>query len=218
MAKSQSYKEVAYTYLKEHIDNNILLPDTHLKEVEIANSLGMSRTPVRKAMNQLAEEGYIKIEPYKGAVVAKSTLNARAIVERLQFVELLVMNLFQQMQNKDVHIDEDALDNIMKQLLEYLEHGDIDGYFDCEFQMYTNLASYHPNSYFRQIALNTIATLHELFYKEIKASRTKFERERDDLLRIYPEMVLALKQGDYPNARKQVRIFINQLVLYQING
>lgn len=218
MAKSQSYKEVAYNYLKEHIDNNILLPDTHLKEVEIANTLGMSRTPVRKAMNQLADEGYIKIEPYKGAVVAKSTLNSRAIVERLQFVELLVMNLFQQMQNKDIHVDAEALDRIMSNLTAGLNAGDIDEVFNWEFQMYTNLASYHPNSYFRQVALNTITTLHELFMKEIKASRTKFEREREDLLSIYPAMISALKNCDYPNARKQVRIFINQLILYQING
>lgn len=218
MVKSQSYKEVAYHYLKEHIDNNILLPDTHLKEVEIAETLDMSRTPVRKAMNQLAEEGYIKIEPYKGAVVAKSALNSRAIVERLQFIEILVMNLFQQMQNKDVYINIEELDHIMDNLLSDLDKGDIDGYFKWEFEMYTHLASYHPNSYFRQVALNTIVTLQELFNKEIKASRTKFERERDDLLRIYPEMVGALKKGDYANARKQVRIFINQLILYQING
>ena len=64
MAKTKSYKDIAYQYLKEQIDSNLLLPDTHLKEVEIAETLGMSRTPVRKAMAQLAEEDYIRIEQY----------------------------------------------------------------------------------------------------------------------------------------------------------
>ncbi|MCY3079762.1 GntR family transcriptional regulator [Aerococcus sp. JJEM-2022b] len=66
MAKSMSYKEKAYRYLKEQIDNNVLLAGTHLKENDLAKQLDMSRTPIRKALDQLAKEKYVRIEPYKG--------------------------------------------------------------------------------------------------------------------------------------------------------
>lgn len=56
MAKSMSYKEKAYRYLKEQIDNNVLLAGIHLKENDLAKQLDMSRTPIRKALDQLAKE------------------------------------------------------------------------------------------------------------------------------------------------------------------
>lgn len=217
MAKTKSYKDIAYQYLKEQIDSNLLLPDTHLKEVEIAETLGMSRTPVRKAMAQLAEEDYIRIEQYKGAVVAKNALNARAIVERLQFIELLTMNLFQQMQNKDVQVEVDKVEELKNTIIISLEAPDLETYFDAEFRMFTYLVSFYPNSYFRQVTLNTIQPLHELYIKEYKEDADVFKREAHDLRSIYPTMLDALSNKDYAMARKQARIWINQLILYQIN-
>ncbi len=217
MAKTKSYKDIAYQYLKEQIDSNLLLPDTHLKEVEIAETLGMSRTPVRKAMAQLAEEDYIRIEQYKGAVVAKNALNARAIVERLQFIELLTMNLFQQMQNKDVQVDTERVEELKQNITESLAAYDLETYFDTEFKMFTYLVSFYPNSYFRQVTLNTIQPLHELYIKEAKEDHSAFKREANELKEIYPTMLKALVHKDYAMARKQARIWINQLILYQIN-
>ncbi len=217
MAKSKSYKDIAYQYLKEQIDSNLLLPDTHLKEVEIAETLGMSRTPVRKAMAQLAEEDYIRIEQYKGAVVAKNALNARAIVERLQFIELLTMNLFQQMQNKDVQVDVQKVETLKDEINASLTNFQLEAYFDTEFRMFTYLVSFYPNSYFRQVTLNTIQPLHELYIKESKEDPTFFRREAKDLNENYATMLEALIEKDYAMARKQARIWINQLILYQIN-
>ncbi|WP_195852952.1 GntR family transcriptional regulator [Aerococcus sanguinicola] len=218
MAKTQSYKDTAYEYLKERIDNNILLPDTHLKEVEIANKLGMSRTPVRRAMAQLEEEGYVKIEPYKGAVVIKSSLTSTAIVERLQFVELMAMHLFQHMQNKDIHVDKEELHEIVEEMERGRESEDDATYYAAEFKLFRFLAFYHSNSYFRQIGLSTIAPLHELYLKNVKADQRNFTKERNETSDVYPEFIRAIEEADYPNARKQVRIWMNQLILNQINS
>lgn len=217
MSKDKSYAELAYDYLKDQIDSNMLLADTHLKEVEIAEQLGMSRTPVRKAMAQLEVEGYIRIEPYKGAVVAKSSLNSRAIVERLQFIELLVMNLFQQMENKAITLDQDILKDFQDRILNALTEEDYTEYFKVEYDFYAYLATFYANSYFRQVTLNTIHPLHEIYHKEMLENRTTLEREAHDMREIYPNLIKALIEGDYVAARKQTRIWVNQLILYQIN-
>ncbi|MCZ0717472.1 GntR family transcriptional regulator [Aerococcus kribbianus] len=217
MSKDKSYAELAYDYLKDQIDSNMLLADTHLKEVEIAEQLGMSRTPVRKAMAQLEVEGYIRIEPYKGAVVAKSSLNSRAIVERLQFIELLVMNLFQQMENKAITLDRDILNDFQDRILNALTEEDYTEYFKVEYDFYAYLATFYANSYFRQVTLNTIHPLHEIYHKEMLENRTTLEREAHDMREIYPNLIKALIEGDYVVARKQTRIWVNQLILYQIN-
>jgi DNA-binding GntR family transcriptional regulator len=59
--------------IEEEIATGKLAPGTHLDEVELTQRFGMSRTPVREALNQLAGEGLVEIRPRRGAVVAQAT-------------------------------------------------------------------------------------------------------------------------------------------------
>jgi len=45
----------------------------HLKEAEISQALGVSRGPVREALNQLANEGFIELRRHRGAFVVELT-------------------------------------------------------------------------------------------------------------------------------------------------
>ncbi len=58
-----------YNYLKGEILSGGLQPGAHLREAEIAASLGCSRTPVREAIRQLDSEGLIVFEAHRGARV-----------------------------------------------------------------------------------------------------------------------------------------------------
>jgi len=46
-------------------------PGEKISEGELAESMGISRTPLREAFRKLENEGFIRIIPRKGAVVAK---------------------------------------------------------------------------------------------------------------------------------------------------
>lgn len=50
---------VAYRQLRELIVHGRLAPGTRIIETEVANRLGVSRTPVRAALQRLQQEGYI---------------------------------------------------------------------------------------------------------------------------------------------------------------
>ncbi|WP_195863731.1 GntR family transcriptional regulator [Aerococcus urinae] len=217
MAKSMSYKEKAYRYLKEQIDNNVLLAGTHLKENDLAKQLDMSRTPIRKALDQLAKEKYVRIEPYKGAVVCKNTLNSKAIVERLQFIELLVTALFKQMENKGITVNTKQLDEIAHHLKWDKTIDQINDYYDAEAKLFQLLVSYHSNAYFRRVTLDTVLNLHELYINEAKKREERFLAELEDMQNIYPPFIQVLKDGDYPQANKYIRMWINKLILQQIN-
>ncbi|MDX1301036.1 GntR family transcriptional regulator [Photobacterium sp.] len=46
-----------------------LLPGSRLKEAELATAFNLSRTKIREALLQLAQQGLVHIEPNKGAVI-----------------------------------------------------------------------------------------------------------------------------------------------------
>jgi DNA-binding GntR family transcriptional regulator len=60
--------------LREQILGGDLAPGARLGEVELAERLGVSRTPVREALSRLAAEGIVEIAPNRGARVATWTL------------------------------------------------------------------------------------------------------------------------------------------------
>ncbi len=51
-----------------------LTPGARLGEVELADRLGVSRTPVREALSRLAAEGLVEVAPNRGARVATWTV------------------------------------------------------------------------------------------------------------------------------------------------
>ncbi|MEO5794193.1 MAG: GntR family transcriptional regulator [Rhodoferax sp.] len=57
--------------IEDRIATGVLLPGSALDEASLAQLYGVSRTPVREAMIQLAAEGLIEMRPRHGAVVTR---------------------------------------------------------------------------------------------------------------------------------------------------
>ena len=62
-------------------------PNEHLKEIGLAETYSVSRMIVRQVLHQLATEGLVDIEPYKGATVAVVTIDQ--IYETFSVVAML---------------------------------------------------------------------------------------------------------------------------------
>jgi len=79
-----------YRILKSSIIKGNLKPGEKLSESKIAEQLGVSRTPVREAIQKIAAEGFVKMEPNLGIVVhefslkdLKEVLQIRRVLEGL---------------------------------------------------------------------------------------------------------------------------------------
>ncbi len=66
---SSSLEEKVYLSLEEQIISQKLRPGEAVTEMKLSRELGVSRTPVREALQRLDREGLIKLIPNKGAVV-----------------------------------------------------------------------------------------------------------------------------------------------------
>jgi DNA-binding GntR family transcriptional regulator len=75
MARKQSSTrtEMLRLRLADEIVAGQLLPGTKLDEQELADRFGVSRTPVREALRQLAAGGFVQMRPHRGVVVAALT-------------------------------------------------------------------------------------------------------------------------------------------------
>lgn len=68
-AGAASSVERAIVYIREAIIDGTLPADSMLSEGDLADHLGVSRTPVRVALARLQDEGWIRIYPKRGALV-----------------------------------------------------------------------------------------------------------------------------------------------------
>jgi len=72
----------AYEYLKEMILSGKLNPDELYSETRMSAEIGISRTPMREAIQCLSQDGYIRVVPSKGFKLRQ--LNERDMQESIQ--------------------------------------------------------------------------------------------------------------------------------------
>ena len=61
----------AYEYLKDMILSGKLDPDVLYSETRMSAEIGISRTPMREAIQCLSQDGYITVVPSKGFMLRK---------------------------------------------------------------------------------------------------------------------------------------------------
>ena len=94
MEKTIVYKEKVFEELKRAIISRTYQPGEILNERKLASEMDVSRTPVREAIQLLSNEGWVKVIPWKGAVVQPVTL--QDIEESMQLrmaIEPVVIDL-----------------------------------------------------------------------------------------------------------------------------
>jgi DNA-binding GntR family transcriptional regulator len=79
--------EDAYQKLHAAIQAGTLKPGTRLREIELAEWMGSSRTPIREALNRLQTEGLIVQEARRGMIIAE--LDHTAVAELYVMREVL---------------------------------------------------------------------------------------------------------------------------------
>lgn len=71
--KRQTYSGQVVEFIKRCILDGELAPGEQVKEVMLAERLGISRAPIREALQILAQDGLITSEPQKGKFIRKMT-------------------------------------------------------------------------------------------------------------------------------------------------
>ncbi len=112
-------RDVVFHTLRQAILRGELKPGERLLEIQLANKLGVSRTPIREAIRKLELEGLVLMIPRRGAVVAEITekslrdvLEVRGALEELA-VELACDRITEE-QIEELKEAADAFEDVLK--------------------------------------------------------------------------------------------------------
>ncbi|GAC1414166.1 MAG: GntR family transcriptional regulator [Candidatus Velthaea sp.] len=83
---SSTASEPIYQMLRERILEGGLLGGERLKETDLADAAGVSRTPVRRALHQLERDGLVRLLPNRGAIVIGWSMDDCAKILELRAV------------------------------------------------------------------------------------------------------------------------------------
>ena len=95
MRKVNTIREQVYEIIKNNITSGVYPSGKWLQEMEIANELNVSRSPVREALRQLGADGLVVEVPNKGVYVREFTkelmediLEARLAIENYAIIRI----------------------------------------------------------------------------------------------------------------------------------
>lgn len=130
----------AMNYIRDAIVKGELTAGEHIKEIYIAETLKISRAPVREAMAELCTMGLLQSEPHKGITVASPTS------KRIMDVYTLNGVLEGYGVSQTIHLLEDRDFRQMESLIEEMKElaygsGDLDKISDLDFEFHDTLLS-----------------------------------------------------------------------------
>ncbi|MBR3745781.1 MAG: GntR family transcriptional regulator [Selenomonadaceae bacterium] len=130
----QPLRETVCEALRSAIRNGILEAGERLMEVQLAEELGISRTPVREAIRKLEQEGYVIMMPRRGTYVSSVSVNdIKEIFEIRSALESLSTGL------AAMRIEPDELEKLRALLTEiegHIKRRDIDKIVETDIEFH----------------------------------------------------------------------------------
>ena len=196
-------RDVVFNTLRQAILKGELKPGERLMEIQLANKLGVSRTPVREAIRKLELEGLVLMIPRKGAEVAEIT---RQDMEDV----LEVRTALEELAVKDAcdHITDAQLSELKKASNEFkkalLEGKDLVTCADADMHFHDVILSATNNRRLIQMLNN----LSEQMYR-YRMEYLKDERTHKTLIEEHDAIRRALKKHDKVKAGPAIRVHID---------
>ena len=156
----------AYRVLKRAIIRGDLTPNSKLILSEIAQSLGVSNTPIREAINKLASEGLVTIIPNKGIIVKEINIDDfQEILQVRAFLDGLIAKLsVEKITDKGI----DDMMEITHKMEQYVKEDDRLTYNDLDIKFHDFLLTIAGNNTLKEIYNNLIVHGHRFRLRTLK--------------------------------------------------
>jgi DNA-binding GntR family transcriptional regulator len=173
-------REVIFNTLRKAIIIGELKPGERLMEVQLAEKMGVSRTPVREAIRKLELEGLVDMLPRKGAHVAD--LSVKDIMDVLEVRSTLdgLASSLSALRITDEELKE--LKHVQSQFVNYVEKDNLQGSIKKDVEFHDIIYRSSRNEKLIQITNNLREQVHRfrvIYLKDYSSSRELIREHMD---------------------------------------
>lgn len=203
-------REIVYEELKRQILIGEIAPGTRMMEVELAEDMGVSRTPVREAIRKLEKEGLVTIEPRKGAYA--SNISIKDMVDVLEVRQGLEAMAAAIASEKITKAQKEELQNVVDKYREAVEAENIDEIIKYDQKFHMLIVSYSGNKTLTQV-FSTVQELAIRFRYIYYDDFNRYENMPDE----HQAIEEAIMSGDSEKARVAADLHVARLKDFVVN-
>lgn len=190
-------RDVVFNTLRQAIIKGDLKPGERLLEIQLADKLGVSRTPVREAIRKLELEGLVTMVPRRGTTVLGITKkHLKDVLEIRSALEELALELACRRITPEQYEELVRLETLLEEKQDSdnaFELSDIDEKFHEQIYQATN----NPR------LIQLLANLREQMYR-FRLEYMKAKDKRPRLIQEHQQIIKALKNKDSKAGRKAI--------------
>ncbi|TDT14899.1 DNA-binding GntR family transcriptional regulator [Ilumatobacter fluminis] len=180
--------ERAYSEIKRRIMDMTLAPNEHVLEAELAQDLGVSRTPIREAVLMLRSDGLVDIVPRRGVRIRPvSADQLEGIYDVLALLEARAAELAATRQSS-ARIA--ALDSAVASMSSALRERDLDGWEGADDDFHRLLVEASENDYLVAAARTSVDRVRRARRMTMRLRPLPTESVRD-----HAELVALIRAG-----------------------
>jgi DNA-binding GntR family transcriptional regulator len=184
--------------LADEIVRGLIAPGAGLDETELARRFGVSRTPVREAIRELAASGLVEVRAHRGAVVARpSEERLLGMFEAMAELEALCAGLAAE---RMTPAERDELEAVHEELRALIHSGDPQHYHEVNEAFHATIYAGAHNAYLAEMT-------HATRYRVQPFRRAQF-RNLGRMAKSHVEhdrVVIAILRGDRDGAAAAMR-------------
>lgn len=205
----KTLSQTIYIHLKEAIINNELHANERINEKEIAESFGVSTTPVREAVLRLGTEGYIKIDTHRKAVVAE--ISYEELLDLYQVMSILesaaILDISDHIQSEQIS----RIEKMTKEMNQSCNPESIELFLQLNVSIHNDLWEALPNKMLRKTLLFVDSQI--LRYNHARIHIFKNQKALDISSQDHKHLISLLKNRDKGKLAAHIRNHWNLLAL-----
>ncbi len=206
--KVQNYEllsQKAYRILKDAIIRGDIESNARLTLQEIAENMGISKTPIREAINFLASEGLVKLIPNKGIIINEISIDDfQEILQIRSVLDGLIAEL------AAAKINEDEISTMMKIIYDMeisVKEDDRLVYNDLDIKFHDFLLNIAGNQKLKDIYNHLISQAQKFRLRTLKLAYRMSKS-----LAEHKSIALAVKEKNPIKANREMRKHINSIL------
>ncbi len=194
--------EVVFENLRDAILTGKLAPGERLMEIQLAETLGVSRTPVREAMKRLEQEDFIEVVPRKGTYV--KMLDGKDILDVLELRYLLEGFAARCAAENMTETDIKAMQQLLNDFETAVENDDTITLIETDYKFHDIIYGANQNAKLKEMIRN----LQEQFYRFRTIYFTEYHNYKE-IVEGHRDIIAAFVSKDGERAERVVQSHID---------